>query len=181
MSELSFQAELLAFTQRSGQSFSIARGQLLQAPHARTSPLFLLQSGAAHAFIDSESGRQSIRLGYPGEQLSVLPGLFQGTTSAIGIESIRKCEGLSLTKAQLDEFVHSSPAISAGYTLLLEQFACDLVIRELDLLEPSPQRRYEAVLARSPQLFQHVPLRYIASYLRMSPETLSRIRAKSQS
>jgi len=48
-----------------------------------------------------------------------------------------------------------------------------------DRLEPSPLERYNAVLRRSPQLFQHVPLRHIASYLRMSPETLSRIRAKS--
>jgi len=168
----------LSFIQQAGRTFSVARGQLLQAPFANTSPLFLIESGAAHAFIDTPSGRQTIRLGYPGEQLSVLPGFFSASTSAIGIESIRKCEGLTITKAQLDDFLRSSPALFAGYTMQLEQFACDLVVRELDLLEPSPQLRYEAVLKRSPQLFQHIPLRYIASYLRMSPETLSRIRAK---
>ena len=181
MIEHSFQAVFLNFALQAGRSFSIARGQLLQAPFAKTSPLFLIQTGAAHAFTDSTNGRQTIRLGYPGEQLSVLPGFFSSATSAIGIESIRKCEGLTLTKPQLDEFLHASPELFAGYTQQLEQFACDLVVRELDLLEPSPQLRYEAVLQRSPQLFQHIPLRYIASYLRMSPETLSRIRTKSAS
>ncbi|MEO0734297.1 MAG: Crp/Fnr family transcriptional regulator, partial [Bacteroidota bacterium] len=34
------------------------------------------------------------------------------------------------------------------------------------------------VLARSPRLFQEIPAKYIANYLRMTPETLSRIRAK---
>jgi len=179
MSNSSFQANFLAFFQQNGKPYAVPRGQLLQAPFARSSPLYLIQKGAAHAFIDTENARQTIRLGYPGEQLAVLPGLFSDKTSAIGIESIRKCEGISLTKAQLNQFVDASPTNALGYRQLLEQFTCDLVVRELDLLEPSPHLRYESVLDRSPQLFQHVPLRYIASYLRMSPETLSRIRAKS--
>jgi CRP/FNR family transcriptional regulator, anaerobic regulatory protein len=49
--------------------------------------------------------------------------------------------------------------------------------RELDLLTASPIERYRRVIARSPQLFQEVPLKYIADYLRMTPETLSRLRA----
>lgn len=179
MPESFFQKSFFVFAQQAGRPFSTTRGQLLQTPFAKSSPVFLIQTGAAHAFIDAEGGRQTIRLGYPGEQLSALPSFFRSTSSAIGIEAIRKCEGLMLSKAQVDDFIHSSPENSAAYTRQLEQFACELVTRELDLLEPSPQRRYEAVLARSPQLFQHVPLRYIASYLRMSPETLSRVRTNS--
>ncbi len=48
--------------------------------------------------------------------------------------------------------------------------------REKDILIHSPRKRYERVLKRSPQLFQEIPHKYIASYLRMSPETLSRIK-----
>jgi CRP-like cAMP-binding protein len=47
--------------------------------------------------------------------------------------------------------------------------------RELDLLTTSPQERYQRILERSPHLFQLVPAKYIANYLRMSPETLSRL------
>jgi len=179
MFESSFQADFLDFALQIGEPFSIPRGQLLQRPFTKSSPLFLIQRGAAHAFIDFDNGRQSIRLGYPGELISVLPSFFSVAASAIGIESIRKCEGLRLSKSQLDEFINASPETATAYMKRLELFACELVTRELDLLEPTPQRRYEAVLNRSPQLFQYVPLRYIASYLRMSPETLSRIRAKS--
>ena len=179
MSDPSFQNAILTFTKRFGQPFSVTRGQLMQAPFAKSSRLFLIESGAAHAYVDAANGRQTIRLGYAGEKLSALPGLLSEEISPIGIEAIRKCEGLSLTKAQLHTFIKSSRSVLAGYTQLLEQFTCELIARELDLLEPSPLERYNAVLRRSPQLFQHVPLRHIASYLRMSPETLSRIRAKS--
>lgn len=48
--------------------------------------------------------------------------------------------------------------------------------RERDLLTSSPAERYSRVLERSPRLFQEIPNRYIASYLRMTPETLSRLK-----
>ncbi len=48
--------------------------------------------------------------------------------------------------------------------------------REQDLLINSPEERYRRVLKRSPQLFQEVPHKYIAAYLRMPPETLSRVK-----
>jgi lipocalin len=48
--------------------------------------------------------------------------------------------------------------------------------REKDILTASPRERYLRVLKRSPQLFQEIPDKYIANYLRMSPETLSRMK-----
>jgi hypothetical protein len=41
---------------------------------------------------------------------------------------------------------------------------------------PEPERRLARLLKRSPHIFQLVPKKYIASYLRMTPETLSRLR-----
>jgi hypothetical protein len=62
----------------------------------------------------------------------------------------------------------------------LDEFLEDLVLqqleREKDLLINAPAERYERVLKRSPKLFQEVPNKYIANYLRMSPETLSRLK-----
>ena len=49
------------------------------------------------------------------------------------------------------------------------------VDREKNLLLDSPTARYKHALETHPVLFQEIPHRYIASYLRMTPETLSRI------
>jgi hypothetical protein len=62
------------------------------------------------------------------------------------------------------------------YVALLESLITQQIEREIDLLITSPSERLNRVLERSPNLFQEVPLKYIASYLRMTPETLSRIR-----
>ena len=61
------------------------------------------------------------------------------------------------------------------YQILLEELFAQQIEREIDILTHSPVERYKRVLERSPQLFQEIPAKYIASYLRMTPETLSRI------
>ena len=45
-----------------------------------------------------------------------------------------------------------------------------------DILINSPMDRFQRVFKRSPQLFQEIPNKHIASYLRMTPETLSRLK-----
>src|SRR5579871_752261 len=42
----------------------------------------------------------------------------------------------------------------------------------------SPEEKYAMLLASKPQIIQKFPLKYIASYLGIAPETLSRIRRK---
>lgn len=72
--------------------------------------------------------------------------------------------------------VNESDVYAKGYIKLLETLITQQIDREIDLLIISPSERLSRVLERSPQLFQHIPLKYIASYLKMKPETLSRIR-----
>jgi CRP-like cAMP-binding protein len=45
----------------------------------------------------------------------------------------------------------------------------------------SPEQKYERLLINKPEVLQHFPLKHIASYLGMTPETLSRIRKKISS
>ena len=45
----------------------------------------------------------------------------------------------------------------------------------------SPEQKYERLLATKPALLQHFPLKHIASYMGMTPETLSRVRKKISS
>ncbi|WP_369806592.1 hypothetical protein [Tenacibaculum finnmarkense] len=60
-------------------------------------------------------------------------------------------------------------------TFFLNDFMYQQIEREIDLITYSPQKRFNRIFKRSPKLFQEIPQKYIASYLRMAPETLSRI------
>ena len=48
--------------------------------------------------------------------------------------------------------------------------------RELSLLQDSAQKKYEDLIKQQPNLIQNIPLKYIASYIGIRPQSLSRIR-----
>ena len=50
--------------------------------------------------------------------------------------------------------------------------------RILSFLTQNAEERYRSLVTENPRLIQDVPLRYIASMLGITPETLSRIRQK---
>ena len=61
---------------------------------------------------------------------------------------------------------------------LAEHLLAEVYERLLQCYASTPQERYEALLRRCPDLLHLVPLKELASYLRVRPETLSRIRRR---
>ncbi|MCH7407908.1 Crp/Fnr family transcriptional regulator [Belliella sp. DSM 111904] len=50
--------------------------------------------------------------------------------------------------------------------------------RELSLLNETAEQRYRNLFVEQPHLLQHIPLKYIASYIGVTPQALSRIRKR---
>lgn len=138
--------------------------------------LYYIESGAVRVFHVTEFEEQTIRFGYQGSMITSLASFITGNPSDLYIESLRKTTVRIIPRKKLYEFVNASAEHQSQYIHLLEGLIVQQMEREVDLLTQSPTKRLERVLARSPNLFQEIPLKYIASYLRMTPETLSRIR-----
>jgi len=60
--------------------------------------------------------------------------------------------------------------------MIMEQYYIHLEQRLINLQSQSAHERYEIFSTSYPEVIQSVPLHYIASYLGISPETLSRVR-----
>ena len=50
--------------------------------------------------------------------------------------------------------------------------------RELSLLRDSAEERYLNLFEERPELLREIPLKYIASYIGVTPQALSRIRRR---
>ena len=96
--------------------------------------------------------------------------------SAYYIQALGKRALLGISKKDLVQLMEARPNIRQFWYEQLEKALVGKVEREVDLLLPEPEQRLQRIMQRSPQLFQHIPKKYIASYLRMSPETLSRLK-----
>lgn len=152
------------------------RNDFLKRSGARDTHLYYIVSGSLKVFIEDASEEHILRFGYQHDFLTVLDSFITEGPSDLGIQALKKTELKVLTKARYLEFVNANVENKQLCDTLLEQLLLQQMEREKDILIRSPRERYQRVLQRSPQLFQEIPHKYIASYLRMSPETLSRLK-----
>lgn len=171
-----FMERLAASFPVSGTERIIPKGGCLLRAGEIERNVYYIESGAIRVFYISEFEEQTIRLGYVGSIINSLASFLKGTPSDFYVEAIRKTRVQAISREQFYKVVNENESSRREYTELLEVLITQLIEREIDLLTASPMERLNKVLRRSPHLFQHVPLKYIASYLRMKPETLSRIR-----
>jgi CRP-like cAMP-binding protein len=76
--------------------------------------------------------------------------------------------------------IHSLIAISQNFLALGRLLNHGARDPQLDMIL-SPEEKYQYLLSTSPHLLQQFPLKHIASFLRITPETLSRVRRKIMS
>lgn len=85
----------------------------------------------------------------------------------------------ALPKAALEREAIKNVNIQMLYRKILEESLIFSQIHADILRFESAQDRYAKLVKRSPQLVLRAPLVYIASYLQMTPETLSRVRTSA--
>lgn len=140
------------------------------------SNLYFVKSGSARIFINDNGQEHNIRFGYKDSFISALDSFINGAPTDFYMQAIKKSELVLIDKERYIQFIQSDSENITLWNKLLEILIYQQIEREVDLLTASPSERYNRVLKRSPQLFQEIPNRYIANYLRMTPETLSRIK-----
>ena len=108
-----------------------------------------------------------------------IESLFKEEPSSQQIQAIEPTILFALPKKGLEREAVRNVNIQMLYRKILEE---SLIISQVhaDMLRfESAQERYAKLVKRSPQLVLRAPLVYIASYLQMTPETLSRVRTSA--
>lgn len=173
---INFTQKILEAFSLIGDELELQKGDFLIREGDIEKNLYFIESGAVRVYYLSEFEEHTIRLGYDDSILNSLSSFITEKPSEFYIEALRKTKIKYISKEKLMELVNENEESLKMYVQLLESLVTQQIDREIDLLIPSPTERLNRVLKRSPHVFQHVPLKYIASYLRMKPETLSRIR-----
>ena len=159
----------------SDKTITIDRNEFLKVKGSIDTNVYYVESGSLRIFVLDGYEEQTIRFGYQGNLIVSLDSFLTGRPSDLYIQAIKKSVIKVVTKSQFDQFLENENN-RILWTKILENLVLQQMEREVDILTNSPKERYERVLKRSPQLFQEIPNRHIANYLRMSAETLSRLK-----
>ena len=100
------------------------------------------------------------------------------TLSENTIESITDSELLRIYKENLDHLISQSEAIKNFSISVFQQSITYNEKRSRELSVLNAEQRYLKLMNDYPEIIQNVPIQYIASFLGMKPESLSRIRRK---
>jgi CRP-like cAMP-binding protein len=104
------------------------------------------------------------------------PGTVPGTPAQYFIEALEDSNLLLVDAASHQRAIERVPGYAAGFRTGLQRAAAAQDQRIVNALSTSAEERYEAFVAKYPSIVQRVPQFMLASYLGVSPETLSRVR-----
>lgn len=151
------------------------RWEYLKESDTTDTNLYFIEEGCLRVYFREEASEHVLYLGYKGSLISALDSFLSEKKSSLVIQCIHKTKAKVVAKENFLAFIKKDQEASLLWQEVLSELSLWHLEREKDLLIQSPKSRCERILSRQPLLFQEVPHKYIASYLRISPETLSRI------
>lgn len=98
--------------------------------------------------------------------------------SLMTIQALENCEVLALPFDRMQELYDTLPLFDRFGRLIAEQKLLEIHDRTYSFLVDSPEERYYKLLQQKPDLINRIPQYYIAQYLGIRPQSLSRIRAR---
>ena len=155
-----------------------SNGQTLTAPLDIENNLYFLTEGVVRLYFSAENKDITLNIGFPSSFISVYTSFLTRENSDFTLESLTAFSCYYFTHSDLDYiYEHTTCGQELG-RILTERIFLYLSQRENSFLLKSPTERYLDLFQEQPWLIQEIPQKYLASYIGVTPQALSRIRAR---
>ena len=156
-----------------------AKGEMILKEGEVCKYIYYIEHGLTRQFYFKNGKELTEHLGVDHTIFMCIESLFKEEPTHLQVQAIEPTLVFGLPKIKLEEVALHNVNIQILYRKILEE---SLIISQIhaDLLRfESAQNRYKRMCKMSPQVVLRAPLVYIASYLQMTPETLSRVRSST--
>lgn len=138
---------------------------------------YFVVKGCLRSFLIDDNDREyTVQFGIENWWMSDFTAYFTGAQSMLYLECIEDCELLAISKKSMEELYACVPTLEHFFRQKLERAFVAFQKRIISNLHKSAEERYYDFLAQYPDIEQRVRNYQIASYLGITPESLSRIR-----
>jgi CRP-like cAMP-binding protein len=141
------------------------------------SDYIFLEMGYMRSFVlDTDGNEVTTDIYKPGQMVFEVGSYFRRKPSKENIESITECCIWIGKYESFQNLFHSLPEFREfGRAILVKGFI-SFKERTISMITENAEQRYEKLLRDKPDVFQHVPLKFIASYLGITDTSISRLR-----
>lgn len=167
-----FTADEIALAEKYLVKKQFKKNELLLAEGTICQSVYFLVSGAAYQFSVNDVEENVIDFYTENDWVMNYPSFVGQKPSTTQIKAYTDCEVLVLTIHVLHHLIETSPTFFQ-LGKVMEQGMARIHYFDNAL---TPLQKYNHLVETKPQLLQQFPLKMIASYLKITPETLSRVR-----
>ena len=156
-----------------------AKGEMILTEGDVCKDIGYVERGLVRQFYQKNGKELTEHIGVEKTIVMCIQSLFKEEPSLLQMEALEPTLIYALPKHRLEEVALHNVNIQILYRKILEE---SLIISQIkaDMLRfESAQNRYRRLCKLNPQVVLRTPLVYIASYLQMTPETLSRVRSST--
>lgn len=141
--------------------------------------LVFVEKGILRSYsVDSKGNEHILQFAPEGWWISDAYSFLTGEAAVYNIEAIEDSELLLISKSSLDELYERIPKFERYFRLLSQANMVATHRRLTASLSESADEKYLRLLSAYPNIVARVPQHMIASYLGITPETLSRVRKR---
>jgi len=151
---------------------------LKEGQHCRH--LSFIVSGTFRFFHINEKGNERDEHFSLGNEFVVdIQSFMDDIPAKMNIQAISNSRILTITQSDYNQLLKTIPKLIVFENLMLKKSLFNTYNRLVSLLKDSPDTRYLNLLQEQPRIHEEVPLQYIANYLGITRETISRIRKRT--
>lgn len=149
---------------------------LLMAGDVSKSIAFVEKGCLRQYLIDRNGQEHVVQFAIEDWWISDMYSTLAGKPATYNIDALEDSEVLLIESAQMEKLCATLPVFERFFRLLLQSSVIARERRIASSLSLSAEEQYLCLMDMYPQIFQRVPLHQIASYLGITPQSLSRIR-----
>ena len=140
--------------------------------------LSFLEKGIIRYFIPEPENEITFDFAFEGEFMSGYDSFLTRIPTIYQIESLTDISLLRISYEHLQEMYNNLPIGNQLGRFAAEGLYLKKTKREKDFLAKTAEERYLELFSEKPGFLKYIPLKYIASYIGITPQALSRIRRR---
>ncbi|HRO98719.1 MAG TPA: Crp/Fnr family transcriptional regulator [Flavobacteriales bacterium] len=160
------------------RTYTFAKGESVSEAGKVERRFYIVESGVQRLYFEHDGDEHCLGFSYDHSWSGDFDSFVSQRPGRFHVRAVTDTVLWGIERADLYRLYDRIPAMERFGRLILEELIAGRATREIEQLALSAEERYRRLLKRSPHLLQLVAQKDIASYLGMTPETFSRLRAK---